>query len=78
MKEPPKKEGAFPPHAPIHELQFAERNSQSQSLQEREVQLLWLAARALVHIDSTLTDIATLAQQQTDLLRRLVRQEPRP
>jgi hypothetical protein len=41
-------------------------------LQLRALQLQQIAAATLVHIDTTLTDLAVLAQQQTDLLRRLV------
>ena len=38
----------------------------------RVTQLLWLTARTLVHIDATLTDLQTLAQQQADLLRAIL------
>ena len=40
--------------------------------ERRAVDLLWLTARTLVHIDATLTDLQTLAQQQVDLLRAIV------
>jgi hypothetical protein len=32
-----------------------------------------LTARTLVHIDATLTDLQTLAQQQADLLRAILK-----
>ena len=35
--------------------------------------LLWLTAKTLVHIDATLTDLQTLAQQQADLLRAILK-----
>ena len=41
--------------------------------ERREVDLLWLTARTLVHIDATLTDLQTLAQQQADLLRAILK-----
>jgi len=40
----------------------------------RELQLLCCIAKSQINIESMLGDIATLAQQQTDLLRRLVEQ----
>lgn len=39
---------------------------------KRELDLLWLTAKTLVHIDATLTDLQTLAQQQADLLRAIL------
>jgi hypothetical protein len=38
----------------------------------REVDLLWMSAKSLVHIDATLGDLLVLQQQEVDLLRRLV------
>jgi hypothetical protein len=40
--------------------------------EQRQLELSWLMAKSLVEINGKLTDIATLIQQQTDLLRRLV------
>ena len=41
----------------------------------RELQLLCCIAKSQINIESRLGDIATLAQQQNDLLRRIVNQE---
>ena len=43
-----------------------------QERQQRELGLLCLTAKTLVHIDATLTDLQTLAQQQADLLRAIL------
>jgi hypothetical protein len=40
--------------------------------ERRQVDLLWLTAKSLVHIDTTLGDLLVLQQQEVDLLRRLV------
>ena len=40
--------------------------------ERRAVDLLWLMARSLIHMDATLTDLQTLAQQQADLLRAIL------
>ena len=40
--------------------------------ERREVDLLWLTAKTLVHIDATLTDLQTLAQQRADPLRAIL------
>jgi hypothetical protein len=42
---------------------------------ERDLQLLSVIAHALVDIDSKLDDLVTLSQQQTDLLRALLKKE---
>jgi len=39
---------------------------------DRGLQLLCVTARAVIQISGKLDDIVTLAQQQTDLLRRLL------
>ena len=44
----------------------------------REVDLLWLTAKSLVHIDTTLGDLLVLQQQEVDLLRRLVERNALP
>jgi hypothetical protein len=74
--KPPNEKGALR-HAPISELtRLAEGNAGSGFTQacceRREVDLLWLTAKTLVHIDATLTDLQTLAQQQADLLRAIL------
>ena len=40
--------------------------------ERRAVDLLWLMARSLVHIDVTLSELQTLTQQQADLLRAIL------
>jgi len=40
--------------------------------EQRQLELSWLMAKTLVHIDATLTDLQTLAQQQADLLRAIL------
>ena len=57
--------------------QVMDRNTDA-SEREREIGLLWLTAKSLVHIDATLTDLQTLAQQSVDLLRRIVSEERMP
>ena len=76
MKSPPKKAGVLR-HTPDAKLTgLAEDNGGSGFAQacseRREVDLLWLTAKTLVHIDATLTDLQTLAQQQADLLRAIL------
>jgi hypothetical protein len=44
----------------------------------RELELLCIAARTLANISERLDDIATLAQQELDLLRRILSQERMP
>ena len=41
--------------------------------ERRAIDLLWLTARTLSHIDATLSDLQTLAQQQADLLSAIKR-----
>lgn len=55
-----------------------ENNTDEQERQQRELGLVWLTAKTLVHIDEKLTDLVTLAQQQTDLLRRIVERSALP
>ncbi len=43
--------------------------------ESREAQLLCAIARTLLEINKQLGDLVTLAQQQTDLLRRLLERE---
>ncbi len=45
--------------------------------EQRQLELSWLMAKTLVHIDATLTDLQTLAQQQADLLRAILAIERR-
>jgi hypothetical protein len=45
---------------------------------ERELQLLCIQSRALVEINEKLADIVTLAQQQADLLKRLLARPAAP
>jgi hypothetical protein len=54
------------------------QNTTNDSERQRERELLWLTAKTLVHIDATLTDLQTLAQQSVDLLRRIVSKERMP
>ena len=44
---------------------------------DRQLQLLCIVARALVDFGCKLDDLVTLAQQQNDLLRRLVERSSR-
>jgi hypothetical protein len=53
-------------------------NKSDMSDRQRELGLLWLTAKTLVHIDEKLTDLVTLQQQAVDLLRRILRQERTP
>ena len=46
--------------------------------EQRQLELSWLMTKTLVEINGKLTDIATLIQQQTDLLRRLVEKTALP
>ena len=46
--------------------------------EQRQLELTWLMAKQLLEINGKLTDIATLIQQQTDLLRRLVERSAKP
>ena len=79
---PPKKAGVCrnTPDAKLTGL--AEDNGGSGFTQprseRREVDLLWLTAKTLVHIDTTLGDLLVLQQQEVDLLRRLVERNALP
>ena len=46
--------------------------------ERRQLELSWLAAKSLVRIDATLTDLVTLQQQAVDLLRRILSKERMP
>lgn len=63
----------------------AMQNNTDTSERERALQLAWVCTRELVGTKGTLAEIAgllvdirTLAQQQTDLLRRLVERSALP
>ena len=80
MDAPEKEDGALR-GAPVSEkLGLTQHNCGSAIVQHdvcrhnttREVELLWLTAKTLVHIDDTLTDLQTLAQQQADLFRAIL------
>jgi hypothetical protein len=45
---------------------------------DRELQLLVIIVRSLADVTSRLSDLATLTQQQVDLLRRIVHSEQAP
>jgi hypothetical protein len=45
---------------------------------ERELQLLVIIVRSLGDVTSRLSDLATLTQQQVDLLRRIAHREHAP
>ena len=45
---------------------------------DRELQLLVIIVRSLADVTSRLSDLATLTQQQVDLLRRIVHREHAP
>jgi hypothetical protein len=45
---------------------------------DRELQLLVIIVRSLGDVTSRLSDLATLIQQQVDLLRRIVHKEHAP
>ena len=45
---------------------------------DRELQLLVIIVRSLGDVTSRLSDLATLTQQQVDLLRRIVHREHAP
>jgi hypothetical protein len=63
----------------------AMQNNTDTSERERALQLAWVCTRelvgtkgALAEITGLLVDIRTLAQQQTDLLRRILSEERMP
>jgi hypothetical protein len=86
---PPKGAGVLrhTPDEPSKPLLAAQNNPAASSVQaerDRALQLAWVCARELVgtkgtlaEITELLSDIRTLAQQQVDLLRRLISQERR-
>jgi hypothetical protein len=41
---------------------------------QRMLQLLWLTAETVIHLDQKLTDLVTLQQQTVDLLRRILQE----
>jgi len=45
---------------------------------DRELQLLVIIVRSLGDVTSRLSDLATLTQQQVDLLRRIIHREHAP
>ena len=45
---------------------------------DRELQLLVIIVRSLADVSSRLSDLATLTQQQVDLLRRIVNRAHAP
>jgi len=47
-------------------------------MHERELQLLCVIAQAVLDMSETLDDLAVLAQQQNDLLRRMLKEESAP
>jgi uncharacterized coiled-coil protein SlyX len=49
-----------------------QNNTSNPEREQRLLELSWLMAKTLVEINGKLTDIATLIQQQSDRLRRLV------
>ena len=46
--------------------------------EQRQLELSWLTAKTMVHIDEKLTDLVTLQQQAVDLLRRILSKERMP
>jgi hypothetical protein len=67
----------LPPAAPFARKLFGGSNkrmnaSTTDQEREREIFLLCLTARTLVHIDERLRDLVTLQQQSADLLRRIL------
>ncbi len=46
--------------------------------EQRQLELSWLTAKSMVHIDEKLTDLVTLQQQAVDLLRRILSKERMP
>ena len=53
-------------------------NTSNHTREQRQLELHWLTAKTLVHIDEKLTDLVTLQQQEVDLLRRLVERSALP
>jgi hypothetical protein len=54
------------------------RTSADAKVSDRELQLLVMIVRSLADVTSRLGDLATLTQQQVDLLRRIVHKEHAP
>jgi hypothetical protein len=54
------------------------RSSADAKASDRELQLLVMIVRSLADVTSRLGDLATLTQQQVDLLRRIVHKEHAP
>ncbi len=46
--------------------------------EQRQLELSWLMAKTVVHVDEKLTDLVTLQQQAVDLLRRILSKERMP
>ncbi len=46
--------------------------------EQRQLELSWLMAKTVVHVDEKLTDLVTLQQQTVDLLRRILSKERMP
>ena len=46
--------------------------------QQRQLELIWFAAKTMTEIKATVSDIAVLQQQEVDLLRRLVERSALP
>ena len=56
----------------------APRTIEDAKASDRELQLLVIIVRSLGDVTSRLSDLATLTQQQVDLLRRIVHREHAP
>ena len=69
---PPKEEGRRPAPVPKPTSTFSQPSLSMEA--QRTLELLCLVARSLVEIGDKLDDANTLNQQQTDLLRRIVRE----
>ena len=54
------------------------RTSTDAKASDRELQLLVMIVRSLADVTSRLSDLATLTQQQVDLLLRIVHKEHAP
>ena len=71
MNSPPKKEGApatsaLPPKTLVLPSASMERR--------RTLELLCAIIRSLTHLGDKLDDLAVLTQQQTDLIRRIIKE----
>ena len=56
----------------------SQNNTSNHKREQRQLELLWVTAKTLVHIDEKLTDLVTLQQQAVDLMRRIVGEERMP